>query len=152
MTRAARGNEAREAAERKRVADLMFWESAVFVFGSNEAGKHGRGAAKEAYQQYGAEWGVGSGQCGRSYAIPTKSAGLVTLGIPVIRQYVKEFLHIASLNPECVYAVTRVGCGLAGYTDSDISPMFTNAPKNCELPEGWRTLPPADGDTGDRNE
>ena len=67
----------------------------------------------------------------------------MTLGLPVIRHYVEEFLRIAALNPDHAYAVTRVGCGLAGYADTDIAPMFAGASENCYLPEGWRITTPA---------
>jgi len=44
----------------------------IFIFGSNEAGRHGKGAALHARQHHGAEYGVGVGRTGDAYAIPTK--------------------------------------------------------------------------------
>jgi hypothetical protein len=110
----------------------------IFVFGSNLAGRHGAGAALFARQNHGAIYGQGIGRQGNSYAIPTKDFSIHTLPLNHIRDYVNEFLQYARANPELQFQVTRIGCGLAGYTDSDIAPMFKGAPANCHLPEGWR--------------
>lgn len=108
-----------------------------FVFGSNLSGIHGAGAAKDALNQYGARWGVGIGRTGDSYAIPTKDRNIDTLPLEEIRVFVNAFLTYARNHPELTFFVTRIGCGLAGYKDSDIGPMFTDAPINCELPKEW---------------
>ena len=110
----------------------------VFVFGSNLAGRHGKGAARDAALYHGAKYGQGIGYQGNSYAIPTKDEFLHTLSLGSIKVYVDEFLRFAVSNPQLEFFVTRIGCGLAGYTDSDIAPMFKAAPSNCQLPEGWR--------------
>lgn len=110
----------------------------VFVFGSNLAGIHGAGAAKTALTKYGADWGVGLGQRGNSYAIPTKDRDLHTLPLRDIKFQVRVFLTWARNHPNTEFFVTRIGCGLAGYTDEQISPMFAEAPSNCDLPMGWR--------------
>lgn len=110
----------------------------IFVFGSNEAGIHGAGAALEARKNYGAKLGIGFGHVGNSFAIPTKDEKIKPLPLSTIRTYVDMFIAYAQNTPENMYLVTRIGCGLAGYTDSDIAPMFKNAPDNCQLPEGWR--------------
>ena len=109
-----------------------------FVFGSNLAGRHGKGAAYTAQRDYGAEFGVGEGPTGRAYAIPTKDENLRTLPLSDIAASIETFKAFAREHPEISFGVTRIGCGLAGYTDADIAPMFANAPENCELPEGWR--------------
>jgi hypothetical protein len=109
----------------------------VFVFGSNLAGRHGGGAAKDAHRLYGAILGKGVGYHGNSYAIPTKDQYLNTLDLSDIRTYVNEFIKFATDNRDLYFFVTRIGCGLAGYSDSLISPLFYKAPKNCELPYGW---------------
>ncbi len=111
----------------------------IFVFGSNLAGRHGKGAALFARQNHGAIYGRGWGMQGHSYAIPTKDQGLRTLPLPVIKGHVDDFIAWARLNPLFTFNVTRIGCGLAGYQDSDIAPMFALAPPNCVLPEGWRS-------------
>lgn len=110
----------------------------IFVFGSNLAGRHGKGAALYAYRNHGAIYGDGLGPMGTSYAIPTKDAELRTLPLDAIRPHVADFLNYARLHPNLRFNVTRVGCGLAGYADADIAPMFKHAPDNCDLPEGWR--------------
>lgn len=110
----------------------------VFVFGSNLAGRHGKGAALEARLKHGAVYGQGNGLWGQSYAIPTKDWYLRSLPLDTIQFYVDTFIRIATERPELTFNVTRIGCGLAGYTDAQIAPMFKGAPINCNLPEGWR--------------
>lgn len=109
----------------------------VFVFGSNLLGAHGAGAAAWALANAGAIYGQGIGLQGNSYGIPTKDHQIETLPLSSIKMYVDEFLEFASSNPSMQFQVTRIGCGLAGYTDSDIAPMFKDSPSNCILPEGW---------------
>jgi hypothetical protein len=110
----------------------------IFVFGSNLAGRHGKGAALEARMLRGAVYGVGAGRTGDCYAIPTKDKSIRTLPLSEIKPYVEDFKAYARAHPGLLFQVTRIGCGLAGYTDSDIAPMFRDAPENCHLPEGWR--------------
>lgn len=110
----------------------------VFVFGSNLAGRHGKGAALFARQNRGAIYGQGIGRQGDSYAIPTKDSFLETLAIWDIEFHVKQFLEYAAEHGQEVFEVTKIGCGLAGYMERDIAPLFKDAPPNCELPEGWR--------------
>lgn len=112
----------------------------IFVFGSNLGGRHGKGAALFARQHHGAEYGIGVGRQGNSYAIPTKDARLQPLFLARIASYVSDFLDYARAHPDLEFEVTRVGCGLAGYHETDIAPMFKCAPPNCHLPEGWREL------------
>lgn len=108
----------------------------VFVFGSNLAGRHGKGAALHARNHHGAIYGQGVGLQGCSYGIPTKDFNIRTLSLDEINNYVQEFLAFAA-NSTHTFTITRIGCGLAGYTDKQIAPMFANAPCNCKLPEGW---------------
>lgn len=110
----------------------------VFCFGSNLAGRHGKGAALAARREHGAVYGVGVGRTGNSYAIPTKDERLRTLPLEIIARHVEDFLRYAREHPEDRFQVTRIGCGLAGYTDPQIAPLFSGAPENCLLPEGWR--------------
>lgn len=111
----------------------------VFVFGSNLSGYHGAGAAKTAHQLYGAVWGRGVGLYGRSYALPTKDHKIRTLTLDEIRTHVDDFIYVVRSNPDRTFWVTRIGCGLAGYSDRDIAPMFNNIilpsfPDNVKLP------------------
>jgi len=112
----------------------------IFVFGSNLAGRHGKGAALTAYRKYGAIYGQGVGMQGNSFAIPTKDENLNTLPVNKIANYVDKFINYAALNPDLTFQVTRIGCGLAGYDDGDIAPLFKSAPNNCILPVGWRNI------------
>lgn len=106
----------------------------IFVFGSNLRGMHGGGAAYAAYRKFGAIMGQGVGLQGQSYAIPTMQGGVET-----IKPYVDEFIAFAKEHPQLTFLVTRIGCGIAGFTDDEISPLFDKAHdvENIVLPEGW---------------
>jgi hypothetical protein len=107
----------------------------VFVFGSNLAGRHGKGAALWARQHRGAIYGQGEGLQGNSYAIPTKDANLRVLPLDDIGNSVVTFLDFALCHPELTFQVTPIGCGLAGYHPSQIAPMFNlPPPRNVMLP------------------
>lgn len=114
--------------------------TSIFVFGSNLAGRHGKGAARAAKEIYGAVQGVGVGRTGNAYAIPTKDSALKTLPLRTIKAFVNQFIEYAEEHPELSFEVTRIGCGLAGWTDEEIAPMFSGCPGNCLLPEGWREM------------
>lgn len=109
----------------------------IWVFGSNLAGRHGAGAALVAKVRFGAAAGQGVGITGRSYAVPTKDRNLAVLPMQVIARHVVQFLDHAGAQPEKLFYITRVGCGLAGYRDSQIAPMFALAPANCSMPAQW---------------
>jgi hypothetical protein len=115
----------------------------IFVFGSNLSGRHGKGAAKTALG-WGAKWGQAAGLQGRTYGIPTKDASIRrTLTIKEIKPFVDEFIEFAKNNPNLIFLVTEVGCGLAGYKQKDIAPLFVNAidVENIYLPEKfWHKL------------
>lgn len=111
--------------------------SAIFVFGSNEAGIHGAGAAKVALKFHGAIYCRGEGHHGKSYAIPTRNRRLVTLPLPKIREYVERFLKYASLHGDLQFQVTAIGTGYAGLRHEDMAPMFASAPDNCWFDTVW---------------
>jgi hypothetical protein len=110
----------------------------IFVFGSNERGAHGKGAALYAYQKQGARYGVSYGHIGSSFAIPTMNQQIHPLSRNNIRMYVQGFLAYAWGHPELTFHVTRIGCGLAGWQDKDIAPMFDEAPLNCQFDKKWQ--------------
>ena len=116
----------------ERITELA--ENEIFVFGSNLAGAHGGGAALLAYRQFGAVWGKGVGMHGRTYAIPTMQGGVKT-----IKPYVDEFIRFAKEHPWLTFLVTRIGCGIAGFQDRDIAPLFKAAINvdNIILPKGF---------------
>ncbi|QAZ45902.1 hypothetical protein [Mesorhizobium sp. Pch-S] len=107
----------------------------VFVFGSNLAGRHGKGAALWAKQHRGAIYGQGEGYQGNSYAIPTKDERIQTLPLFRIRNYAHRFKRFAREHSELTFQLTPIGCGLAGYTPEQIAPMFDDAPANVNLPD-----------------
>ena len=109
-------------------------ENEVFVFGSNLEGAHGGGAALLAWRKFGAIWGQGVGLQGQSYGIPTMQGGVDT-----IKPYVDEFINFAREHKDLTFLVTRIGCGIAGFSDEEIAPLFEKAhdADNIILPEGW---------------
>ena len=115
-----------------RITELS--SSEVFVFGSNLQGYHGGGAARTAMDKFGAEWGVGVGPTGRCYAIPTMQGGVDT-----IRPYVDKFIAYAKQHPDQHFLVTRIGCGIAGFSPDEIAPLFADAAEveNISLPEDF---------------
>lgn len=114
-------------------------EGHYFVFGSNEAGRHGKGAALCARRYFGAVYGQGHGEQGRSYSIATKDAFLRSLPLDTIAENVRIFLQHAKSHPHKIFAVSRVGCGLAGYKDEEIAPLFKgHTPNVYFLTERWK--------------
>jgi hypothetical protein len=96
----------------------------IFVFGSNQSGRHGKGAAKRALT-WGAKWGQAEGLQGRTYGIPTKNHNITkVLPLALIRSYVMNFTEFAKDNPHLEFLVTEIGCGLSKLTPKDIAPMF----------------------------
>lgn len=97
----------------------------IFVFGSNLAGRHGAGSAKEAATKFGAVYGFGVGLKGRSFAIPTKDKNLKTLSLTEISKYVENFIRFSIYNKNKDFFIVDIGCGLAGYKPEEICEMFT---------------------------
>lgn len=115
---------------------LQYGDRAVFVYGANQAGRHGAGAARVALIAYGAEYGK-IGWVGQSYGIPTKDHQLKTLPVETIRKEVSAFLDDVRDHPEYEFVLTRIGCGLAGYRDEDIAPLFSGRYPNLHKPDAW---------------
>jgi hypothetical protein len=112
----------------------------IFVFGSNRAGRHGKGAALDARKFYGAIQGQGEGLQGNSYAIPTKDAAIRTLPLNIIWLHVQRFINVANYRPDLTFRVTKIGCGLAGYKPEQIAPAFRDAPANVILPDEFKRV------------
>lgn len=106
----------------------------VFVFGSNELGLHGGGAARVAVEKFGAVWGQGEGLFGQSYALPTMS------GLTDLTAAVSRFLEFAVTRPDLTFLVTAVGCGIAGHTPAEVAPLFADRPTNVELPAEFEAV------------
>ena len=126
-----------EYMEKKRTTPEFITElqpNEIFVFGSNLRGMHGGGAAYIAHRKFGAIMGQGVGLQGQSYAIPTMQGGVET-----IKPYVDEFIEFAKEHQNLTFLVTRIGCGIAGFTDNEISPLFKAAHEveNIVLPPNW---------------
>ena len=111
----------------------------IFTFGANLAGRHGAGAARLAYEKFGARYGVGHGRTGRCYAIPTKDENIETMALIRIEPFVTEYLKYAAAHPELHFLTTQIGCGLAGWTPADIAPLFFShpIPANVSLPKSF---------------
>ena len=127
--------------EQKRTTPEFITElqpNEIFVFGSNLGGMHGGGAAYIAYRKFGAIMGQGVGLQGQSYGIPTMQGGVET-----IRPYVDEFIEFAKEHRNLTFLVTRIGCGIAGFTPAEIAPLFAAATSlpNIHLPlDFWKEL------------
>lgn len=109
----------------------------VFVFGSNLGGFHAGGAARAAVEHFGAVWGQGVGLQGQCYAIPTMQGGVET-----IKPYVDEFIQFTKTRPDLYFYVTRIGCGIAGFRDEEIAPLFKEAltVDNISLPKTFHDI------------
>lgn len=110
----------------------------IFVFGSNLKGQHSGGAARDAYERFGAIWGQGEGLQGQSYALPTMG-----LSEDEIKAHIEVFARCANEHPEFEFLVTKVGCGIAGFKERDIAPLFLDAylySRNITLPESFADI------------
>jgi len=110
----------------------------IFVFGSNQRGAHAGGAARLAKERFGAQEGVGEGLTGQSYAFPTLTANFEKVSRASLEASRDRFFATASRHPDKTFLLTKVGCGIAGFTEDEIRPLFKNAPANVTLPEDWR--------------
>lgn len=110
----------------------MLGSNEIFVFGSNLQGRHAGGAARVALNRFGAILGQGVGLQDNCYAIPTMQGGVET-----IKPYVDEFIDFAKTRPELTFYVTKIGCGIAGFTFEEIAPLFHEAIgiSNIRLPK-----------------
>ena len=109
----------------------------IFVFGSNQCGAHAGGAARLAKEKFGAQEGVGEGLTGQCYAFPTLTAGFEKVSRSSLEASRDRFFAAARQNPDKTFLLTKVGCGIAGFAEDEIRPLFKNAPENVTLPEDW---------------
>lgn len=122
-------------------------DNTIFVYGSNRQGRNGAGAALYAVRKYGAINGIPEGRSGNAYAIITKELrpDHPPVTLTEVERGVSRFIDYAAAHPELSFIVSKIGCGLAGFREEDIKPMFAKAPNNCILPasrntqikEGW---------------
>lgn len=113
----------------------------VFVFGSNRNGNHLGGAAAVAYAKFGAEWGVGEGLTGRSYALPTLNEGMEKVTEDELRDSFVKFLEFANDNRQLTFLMTKVGCGIAGWDIVDVTRLFWQAAKRVTPSDDWIGVP-----------
>jgi len=130
-----------------RIADDEIYSlppGGIFVFGSNESGRHGKGAAKTALKKFGAIWGQAAGLQGRSYGIPTKDKAIKrVLSVVEIKKYVDDFIAFAKERTDLTFHVTAIGTGLSKLSHKDIAPLFVEAVEleNVHLPSKfWHKL------------
>lgn len=117
-------------------------DNQVFVFGSNRAGNHAGGAARQAFEQFGAEMGVGEGITGQCYALPTLDRDLSQLPLIILIHHIEEFITFAKATPSAQYLLTKIGCGIAGYPEELIKQivLFLDPPSNVILPDNWEAI------------
>jgi hypothetical protein len=109
----------------------------IFVFGSNMAGRHGAGAARQAAEMFGAKYGVGEGLTGQCYAFPTLDRHLQQVSESELRHSRDILYAVCIARPDKRFLLTKVGCGLAGYPEDTMRALFSEAPANLILPEDW---------------
>ncbi len=109
----------------------------IFVFGSNLAGNHAGGAAKQAKEQFGAEEGIGEGLTGRCYAFPTLNADFSKRSERQLCDSARKLSNCANDNPNKVFLLTKVGCGIAGFSEDYMKSLFTGMPNNVVKPKEW---------------
>lgn len=119
------------------ITSLRFNE--VFVFGSNLAGRHGAGAARQAHMQFGAKLGCGEGMTGQSYAFPTLNQALGKLPHSRLEEARDNLYWTCRQHADKRFLLTKVGCGLAGYNEDYMRLLFQNPPENLILPTDWRS-------------
>ena len=110
----------------------------IFVFGSNALGYHTGGASGTARKRFGAIWGQAEGLQGQSYAIPVDYGKDVRRDNDV-KAAVDRFITFAMEHTDLFFFVTRVGCGTAGYHDTEMAQFFKNALElqNVSLPKSF---------------
>lgn len=115
----------------------------VFVFGSNMLGQHHGGAARAAYLQFKAEWGVSEGMTGNCYAIPTLTEKFKRVSNHALLQSFIKFLKVVQENPNKTFLLTLVGCGIASWNIDTVGSLLYIAlrmnglrrfPRNLTIP------------------
>jgi len=112
----------------------------VLVFSSNLAGIHTGKAARRAYETRDAEWGVGFGLTGTSFAIPTKDWDIELMPLDQIEKHVHKFIKFAQARPDLSFELTPIGCGPTSYSPEQMAPLFSDAPPNVNLPAEFRAV------------
>jgi hypothetical protein len=117
----------------------------IFVFGSNQGGRHGKGSARTAKEKHDAAQGVGEGRTGRAYAIPTKDYQMRVRSLRAIKGSINLFVAYARRHPELKFNVVDIGCGLGGYRPDSIAALFPpSVPANVHFLGDLGRLVPVD--------
>ena len=116
-------------------------DNEVFVFGSNRNGNHYGGAARIAYERFGAEWGVGEGHTGQSYALPTLDENMEKVTEDELIDSFAKMLGYADDNRQLTFLVTKVGCGIAGWDIEDVRRCFWKGAAAVSPDPEWRGIP-----------
>ncbi len=106
----------------------------ISVFGSNRAGLHAGGAARLAKEKFGAREGVSEGLTGHSYAFRTLTENFQKVSPAALQSSRARLFETARAHPETIFLLTKVGCGIAGFSEDHIRPLFADAPANVVLP------------------
>lgn len=112
-------------------------ENQVFIFGSNLNGAHGAGAARQAHDDFGAEYGVGEGLTGQSYAFPTLDRNMQKVTPEALEVSRDKLFAFAQANSQLEFLLTKVGCGLAGFPKEEMQSLFDVVPDNIIKPNDW---------------
>lgn len=118
----------------------MLTDDMIFVFGSNQAGRHGAGAARFAEKNKGAVYGKGEGLFGQSYALPTKGYRIERMTVEQIQVHTQRFMKFAYDHPELTFQMTQIGCGLGGHSKWNIAPLLKHAPSNVWFDTNWEPV------------
>jgi hypothetical protein len=112
----------------------------IIVVGTNMAGAHGGGAARQAAEQFGLREGFFEGLCGQTYAFPTLNADYTQRTERQIMQSRYHLVVCANRNRKKKFLLTKVGCGIAGFSEEYMKGFFWGMPKNVIMPEGWEKV------------
>lgn len=113
-------------------------QNQIIVVGTNLAGKHLGGAARQAHNDFGLVWGVGEGLYGKTYAFPTLTEDFGKRAIASLQESVRKLYQCCNDNQDKQFLLTPVGTGIAGYAVNEMKALFTNPPTNLVLPEEFK--------------
>jgi hypothetical protein len=109
----------------------------VFVYGTNNLAQHDGGAAKSSLK-WGSIYGdCPIGLCGNTYGIVTTSFNDQPITLAFIQSQIETLYQFAYVRPDLIFLVTKIGCGIAGWSINQIAPLFTSlvTPSNIILPK-----------------
>jgi hypothetical protein len=111
-------------------------EHEVFIFGSNLSGNHNSGSALQA-KMFGAKDKIGEGLQGQSYAFPTLDEKMEQVKEKSIKDSVNKLIKCANENTNRIFFLTKVGCGIAGFSEDYMKQFFNDTPANIVKPKNW---------------